>query len=191
MQTNCLSHPSESETLITQESNVSLDRLIEDNKRIMFEDFVPQEVYSRLTSPKSENKPIIPLVWMVSYRSQGALQNIRYFENGVKHCALEFPVRVFFSHWTDAIVVSYVPLEAIKEPHVQEWFVTFYEVSVEEAKQRLTQYPKFPYDGRDADLVRAQMLVDGSVQALLKKSYDKLKSMNVPLIEKFPGSTSA
>lgn len=169
---------------------MTLNKLIEDNKSVMLEDFVPPEVYSRLVSPKAENKPIIPLVWMVSYRSEGALQNIRYFENGVRHCNLEFPIRVFFSNWTDAIVVSYIPLEAIKEPHVQEWFVTFYEVSVEEAKIRLKNFPHFPYDGRNADLVRAQMLVDGSVQNLLKASYDKLKSMKVPLIEKFPGSIS-
>ncbi len=169
---------------------MTLNRLIEDNKSIMFEEFVPQEVYERLVAPKADNKPIIPLVWMVSYRAEGALQNIRYFENGVRHCHLEFPIRVFFSNWTDAIVVSYIPLEAIKEPHVQEWFVTFYEVPVEEAKARLELFPKFPYDGRNADLVRAQMLVDGSVQNLLKASYDKLKNMKVPLIEKFPGSLS-
>jgi hypothetical protein len=165
-----------------------MNNLHEQNKELMHEAFVPPEVYERLVRPKSPDSPVIPLVWMVSYRAEGALQNIRYFENGVRHCKLEFPIRVFFSHWTDAILVSYVPLEAVREPHVQEWYVTFYEVPVEEAKRRLAEFPRFPYDGRNADLVRAEMLTDGSVQTLLKRSYAKLRELKVPLEEKFPGA---
>lgn len=143
---------------------------------------MPAPVYDRLTQPHSEARPGIPIVWMLSYRAEGALQNIRYFENGVRHCQLEFPIRVFLSHWTDAILVSFVPLEAVKEPHVQEWHVTFYEVPVEEAKARLTKFPKFPYDGRNADLVRAEMLAGGDIQRLLKRSAERLKALGIPKV---------
>lgn len=148
---------------------------------LVFKDFVPENIYSRLAEPHTDERPGIPLIWMLSYRASGALQNIRYFENGVRHCKLEFPIRVFLSNWTDAILVSFVPLEAVCEPHVQEWHVTFYEVDVETAKERLTKFPRFPYDGRNPDLVRAQMLVDGDVKKLLKRSKDKLLGMGVPI----------
>ena len=147
---------------------------------LIFKEFVPNKVYERLAAPESDDMPSIPLIWMLSYRASGALQNIRYFENGVRHCKLEFPIRVFLSNWTDAILVSFVPLEAVREPHVQEWHVTFYEVPVEEAKERLTQFPRFPYDGRNHDTVRAEMLAGGHLQKLLKLSATRLKELGVP-----------
>ena len=164
------------------------ERILEENKELVQREFVPPEVYERITRPYSEDSPVLPFVWMLSYSAEGALQNIRYFENGVRHCKLRFPIRVFLSHWTDAILVSYVPLEAVREPHVQEWYVTFYELPVDEAKRRLEEFPRFPYDGRNPDLVRAEMLTDGSVQSLLKRSYERLRELQVPLEEKFPGS---
>lgn len=151
----------------------------------VFQGFVAPEVYARLAQPHSKERPGVPFTWMLSYEAEDALQNIRYFENGVRHCQLDFPVRVFLSKWTDAILVSYVPLEAVREPHVQEWYVTFYEVSAEQAKERLSKFPRFPYDGRKSDLVRAQMIADGDVQQLLKRSADRLRQLGVPLESKF------
>lgn len=148
----------------------------------VFKDFVPPAVYARLSEPHSKSRPGIPFVWLMSYRAAGALQNIKYFENGVRHCQLEFPIRVFLSHWTDAILVSFVPLEAVREPHIQEWHVTFYEVTAEEAKAKLEKYPKFPYDGRNPDLARAAMLASGDIQQLLKLSAEKLRAMGVPSV---------
>jgi hypothetical protein len=107
----------------------------------------------------------IPFVWMISYRGADARQNIRYFENGVRHLNLTIPIRVFMSVWTHAVVISFVPLESIKEPHVREWFSTFYEVTINEAKVRLDNFPDWPYDGRT------------SCQAYLDK--DKLSSKEV------------
>lgn len=98
---------------------------------------------------------------------------------------LDFPIRVFLSNWTDAILVSFVPLEAVREPHVQEWYVTFYEVPVAEAKERLEKYPRFPYDGRNADLVRAEMLAGGDVRKLMKLSEARLKELGVPRETKY------
>ncbi len=119
------------------------------------------------------------VAWALSYTAKAALQNIAFFERGAAHFAFPFPVRVFLSHWTDAILTGFVPLDAVRDPHVHEWFVTFYEVPVEEAKQRLEQYPAFPYDGRNADLVRAQMLADGSIQQLLKRSAQALRERGI------------
>ena len=152
---------------------------------LIFKEFVPSNVYERLAAPESEEVPSIPLIWMLNYRASGALQNIRYFENGVRHCKLDFPIRVFLSNWTDAILVSFVPLEAVREPHVQEWYVTFYEVPVAEAKERLAKYPSFPYDGRNADLVRAEMLAGGDVRKLMKLSEARLKELGVPRETKY------
>ena len=152
---------------------------------LVFKEFVPSSVYERLAAPHSDEVPGIPLIWMLSYRASGALQNIRYFENGVRHCKLDFPIRVFLSNWTDAILVSFVPLEAVREPHVQEWHVTFYEVAVEEAKERLEKFPRFPYDGRDPDLVRAEMLSGGDVRKLMKLSEAKLKELGIPREKKY------
>ena len=152
---------------------------------LVFKDFVPPAVYERLAEPHSDERPGIPFVWMLSYRSSGALQNIRYFENGVRHCQLQFPIRVYLSHWTDAILVTFVPLEAVREPHVQEWHVTFYEVPLEEAKERLAKHPEFPYDGRNRDAVRAEMLANGDIQQLLKRSADHLRARGVPLESKY------
>jgi len=45
------------------------------------------------------------------------------------------------SDWRAAIIVTLVPVSAVRDPHVREWF---YEVPVVEAKERLTTYPDFP-----------------------------------------------
>ncbi len=151
----------------------------------LIESFVPENILERVQKPHSSQTPALPFTWFVSYTAESALQNIRYCENGVRRCQLEFPIRVFLSHWTDAIIVTFVPLEALRDPHVQEWYVTFYEVPVEDVKVRLATYPKFPYDGRSADLVRAEMLAGGDIQRLLKTSYDQLRKKGVPLLTKF------
>jgi hypothetical protein len=146
---------------------------------------VDPAILSVLSREHSVERPAIPFAWMVSYTGRKALLNIGYFENGVRHCKLDFPIRVFFSNWTDAIVISFVPLEAIREPHVLEWYSSFREVPVEEAKALLTAHPKFPYDGRSADLVRAEILASGGPQSLLDKSRATLKERGIDIPPKF------
>lgn len=144
---------------------------------------VPVDIMRRLDEPHSKVRPGIPFAWMLSYDGPAARQNIRYFENGVRHCALEFPIRTFFSDWSAGVVVSFVPLEAIREPHILEWFVTFKEVPLEEAKSRLERFPSYPYDGRDPIALKVQHLTDGkSVEDLLRASRDALakKRIDVP-----------
>lgn len=146
---------------------------------------VPEAIMNRLAEPHSKERPRIPFAWMVSYSAAGAIQNIGFFENGVRHCKLDFPIRVFFSTWTDAIVITYVPLEAIREPHVLEWYTTFYEVSVEDAKARLAIHPKFPYDGRNPDLMRAEIMAAGGPQALIAKAEQVLAARGIDIPSKW------
>ena len=160
----------------------SMSDSIGDPRQSLFDQFVEPQMLERLQRKHSEQSPGIPFAWILSYRSNSALQNIRYFENGVRHCQLQFPIRVFMSKWTAAIVVSFVPLEAIKEPHVQEWYASFYELSAEEAKTRLAQYPDFPYDGRNADLAMAELHTSGEHKAILQRSKERLRALGVPLI---------
>lgn len=148
----------------------------------IYADFVDPVIRERLQRPTSKQSPGIPFAWMLSYRASSACQNIRYFENGVRHCQLEFPIRVFMSTWSAAIVVTFVPLEAIKEPHVQEWYDTFYEVPLEDAKQRLEQFPEFPYTGQNSDLYLAELRTNADPKVLLKRSRERLRKMGVPLI---------
>lgn len=146
---------------------------------------VPKSIMDRLAEPHSKERPRIPFAWMISYSASGALQNIRYFETGVQHCQLEFPIRVFFSTWTAAVVITFVPLEAIREAHVLEWYTTFYEVSVEEAKARLTAHPEFPYDGRRSDAMRAEVMVNGGPNALVEKSRQALAARGIDIPSKW------
>lgn len=140
---------------------------------------VPPDIFRELARGASLDRPRCPFTWMVSYTGRQALGNIRIFENGVRHCQLEFPVRVFMSTWTHAIVTTFVPLEAIREPHVSEWFVTFYEVPVDEAKLRLQSFPAWPYDGRNPDLAAAELRAGPAASVLLKASRDRLVSLGV------------
>lgn len=146
---------------------------------------VPESIMTRLAEPHSKERPRIPFAWMVSYTAEGAVQNIAYFETGVRHCKLDFPVRVFFSNWTDAIVVTFVPLQAIREPHVLEWYTTFYEVPVDVAKERLARHPRFPYDGRNPDLVRAEIMGAGGPQALVDKARAVLAQQGIDIPSKW------
>jgi hypothetical protein len=143
---------------------------------------VPEEILKVVSRSHTEQTPGIPFAWRMSYSGAGARQNIRFFENGHRHCKLEFPIRVFFSNFTDAIVVTFVPLEAIREAHILEHFSTFYEVPVEEAKARLDEFPNFPYDGRNADLVRAEILAGGGPMDLLRKSKQMLAQMGIEMM---------
>lgn len=155
-------------------------------EKYIFPQKVPTHVIERLEQPHSKESHGCPFAWMSSYHAEHALQNIRYFENAVRICKLEFPIRVWLSAWTDNIVVSFVPLEAIREPHIQEWFKTFYEIPVAEAKEKLEKYPKFPYDGRNPDTVRAEILVKyGTPSELIKQSTDYLKSIGVTIESKW------
>jgi hypothetical protein len=151
---------------------------------------LPQEVdpsiMDRLTQPHSKERPGIPFAWMISYEGRSARQNIRFFENGVRHCSLEFPIRVFFSHWTAAIVISFVPLAAIREPHILEWYTTFYEVDVKDAKDRLDKCPDWPYDGRKDFEVRAAILTaEGGMQAMLDESKRVLNERGIDIPSKW------
>lgn len=147
----------------------------------ILKDLVAPEILTALERPHTRQMPGVPFSWMVSYTGAAALQNIGYFENGVRHCKLEFPIRVYFSHWTHAIVISFVPIEAIREPHVLEWYTTFYEIPVETAKSLLSSFPKWPYDGRQPDLVMAEMLANGGVQALLDASVKTLREKGIEI----------
>lgn len=149
----------------------------------LFEQAVEPVMLERLQRRATENSPSIPFAWILSYRSAGALQNIGYFENGVRHCKLDFPIRVFMSDWTAAIVVSFVPLEAIREPHVQEWLDSFKEIPTEVAKERLTKFPEYPYDGRNIDLVLAELRLSGQQDAIRKRSRERLQAIGIPLID--------
>jgi hypothetical protein len=144
---------------------------------------VPTEMLERLSVPHTVTTRGLPFAWMVSYRASGALQNLKIFQRGVECCKLEFPIRVFFSKWTDAIIVTFVPLEAIKEIHIMEWYYTFYEVSPEEAKERLEKYPSFPYDGRNPDTVRAEIIVNGGYQKFIDDARAKYKEQGIHLPE--------
>lgn len=112
----------------------------------------------------------LPLVWATSYSAEGARQNIRYFENGIGHLKLNLPIRVFMSNWTHAVVISFVELAAVKEPHVREWFSTFYEVPVSEAKVRLETYPEWPYDGRTSLEANQAKWENNSAEKVIKQS---------------------
>ena len=64
--------------------------------------------------------------WMINYDPQRALHNHRYFSvsEGV-------PPRIHVSRDCGAIIVSNLPLSAIREPHVMAWRHSFYEISRE------------------------------------------------------------
>jgi hypothetical protein len=152
----------------------------------LLESEVDPDILKRIAEPHSKERPCIPFSWMLSYSGKSARQNIRIFENGVRHCSLAFPVRVFFSNWSDAIVVTFVPLEAIREAHILEWYTTFYEVELEEAKRRLDQYPNWPYDGRNSDQVRAEILTSkGGVAGLLAESKQVLGARGITIPPKW------
>lgn len=136
----------------------------------LLESEVNPDILNRLNEPHSKERPGIPFAWMISYDGAAARQNIRFFENGVRHCKLEFPIRVFFSEWTSAVVISFVPLTAIREAHVLEWYSTFNEVDIETAKQRLDQFPSWPYDGRKDYEVKVEQLTGKSMAEVLAES---------------------
>jgi len=151
----------------------------------VLEKAVPEEIMARLSEPHSKERPCIPFAWMISYEAVAALRNIGYFENGVRHCQLEFPIRVFLSTWTAAIVITFVPLQAIREPHVLEWYTTFYEVTVDEAKDRLARFPNFPYDGQNSDAFRAEIMVRGGPQVLVDDGRRALAALGIDVPDKF------
>lgn len=146
---------------------------------------VPPEIYGELSRVWTKERPSCPFSWMVSYTGRKALGNIRIFESGAKHCSLAFPIRVFISTWTHAIVTSFVSLESIREAHVLEWFTTFYEVPVEEAKTRLAEFPDWPYDGRNPDLAAAELRTGPAAKELLKASRERLATLGITVPSKF------
>jgi len=74
--------------------------------------------------------------WIISYCPEDALHNIQYLENGIKHYQLDWPIRVFVSDKTAAKVMTFFTLDYVKNPHVKEWYDSFYEISLKEAKIR-------------------------------------------------------
>jgi len=133
---------------------------------------------SRLHTP---DKPRIPFTWIVSYDGHRARRNIDYFEHGAEHCRLQYPVRVFRSIVTPAVVVSFVPLGAVRDPHVREWFASYYELPVEEAKHRLDRYPEWPYDGRDSVVVKMEQVNDPHYdpKAVMERSRKQLSELGL------------
>ncbi len=55
------------------------------DERLLHTHLVDPAVLERVSAEHSEARPGIPFVWMLSYKASSALQNIRYFENGVRH----------------------------------------------------------------------------------------------------------
>lgn len=94
----------------------------------------------------AEAREKIPWYWTLSYTAERALHNISFFEQGLSRVGLDFPVRVFMSTTSAGIVVGLTPLEAVRDPHVREYFASFYEVPLADAKKRLVDYPSWPYD---------------------------------------------
>lgn len=90
----------------------------------------------------------VPIVWAVSYSGVGASRNIQFLENAIREFKLDLSIRVFISNRTEAVLVTLVSIESVKEPHVAEWRDTFNEISLEAAKDRFERFPVWPYDGR-------------------------------------------
>lgn len=143
--------------------------------------FIDPAVYERLTTPHSAERPACPWTWIMSYDAIDALQNIRVFEHSVRRSSLQFPVRVFLSTWADDILVTFVPPESIREAHVLDLYATLYEVPVEEAKERLAKFPKFPYDGRNSDLARAEIIANGGIDRLLREGKQRLQALGITI----------
>lgn len=156
---------------------------IETKLTILFSE-VPADIMVRLAATHTKTQPSIPFAWMLSYDSGAALHNIRYFENGVRHCHLDFPIRIFMSEWTAAIVITFVPLAAIREAHVLEWYSTFYEVTVDDAKYRLTTFPNYPYNGRSIYDLVLEHQESGGVGAMLAKSKLELTNKGITIPNK-------
>lgn len=74
--------------------------------------------------------------WMISYRPEDILQNIKWIETGLEHFKMNIPIRVFVSPKTAAVVITVASLNYVRNPHVMEWYDTFYEIHVEEAKKK-------------------------------------------------------
>jgi len=121
-----------------------------------------------------------PLAYTVAYTAQGALQNISYLENGLRHFNASVPIRCFFSSWTAAVVASFVPLDAVRDPHIREWYSTYFEVPIEEAKRRLAAHPEWPYDGRTT-LQAREDLRNQTASAQITRSQKMLRARGLDL----------
>lgn len=69
--------------------------------------------------------------WIVNYDAEHALHNLRVFSTLSGETA-----RIYLSRDCAAIVISSLPLEYIREPHVMAWRDSFYEVAREEFIRR-------------------------------------------------------
>lgn len=126
-------------------------------------------------------KKHVPFAWLLSYSSAGALQNMQVLERGIEKLKLDnLAYKVFMSEWTAGIIVTLVPLSAIRDPHVREWFDSFYEVSPAEAKVRLKAYPDFPYNGRQVWELYANR--DKEMKDILARSRERVKALGLSML---------
>lgn len=123
----------------------------------------------------------VPFAWLMSYSAAGALQNMRVLERGIEKLQLDDLVyKVYLSNWTAAIIVTLVPLSAVRDPHVREWFDSFYEVAIPDAKQRLTTFPEFPYDGRPVWELYVNR--EKEMKDILARSRDRVKALGLSML---------
>lgn len=123
----------------------------------------------------------VPFAWLMSYSAGGALQNMQVLERGIEKLKLDnLAYKVYMSKWTAAIIVTLVPLSAVKDPHVREWFDSFYEVAIPDAKHRLITYPDFPYDGRQVWELYVNR--DKEMKDILARSRERIKAMGLSML---------
>ena len=123
----------------------------------------------------------VPFAWLMSYSAAGALQNMNVLERGISKLQLtNLQYTVYMSNWTAAIIVTLVPLSAVKDPHVREWFDSFYPVPSEEAKDRLRKFPDFPYDGRPVWELYVNR--DKEMKDILARSRARIKGMGLSML---------
>jgi len=123
----------------------------------------------------------VPFAWLMSYKASGALQNMQVLERGIEKLQLvDLSYKVYMSNWTAAIIVTLVPLTAVKDPHVREWLDSFYEVPIAVAKERLTTYPEFPYDGRQVWELYVNR--EKEMKEVLAKSRARVKALGLSML---------
>lgn len=123
----------------------------------------------------------VPFAWLMSYSAAGALQNMNVLERGIGKLQLtNLEYTVYMSNWTAAIIVTLVPLSAVKDPHVREWFDSFYAVPAGEAKERLQRFPEFPYDGRPVWELYVNR--DQEMKEILARSRARIKAMGLSML---------
>jgi hypothetical protein len=123
----------------------------------------------------------VPFAWFLSYKASSALQNMQVLERGIEKLNLDNLVyKVYLSEWTAAIIVTLVPLTAVRDPHVREWLDSFYEVPIADAKERLKTYPDFPYNGKQVWELYGNREKD--MKKILDRSRARVKDLGLSML---------